>query len=133
MVSWTRGTRLVAIVTLRLQPHPYLAVLEVLLLPDRHRLLQGVDREAAGVEGRTPVRRGDRDHHARLPDLEAADAVDEGDAGGGRPAPTDGDRDLAHLGQGHGGVGLVLEELHPPATGLVAHHAREQRDAARPR
>src|SRR5689334_6723243 len=116
MVSWTRSTRLVAMVTLRLQPHPHLAVLEVLLLPDRHRLLQGIDREAAGLEGGAAVRRGDRDHHARLADLEAPDAVHERDAGGGGPALPDGGRDLAHLGERHRAVRLVLQEFHPAAT-----------------
>src|SRR5713101_1162151 len=109
MVSWTRTTRLS-----RLQPYPDLAVLEVLLLPDRHRLLQGIDGEAAGLEGLAAVGRGDRDHHARLPDLEAADAMDEGDAIDDGPAAAEGRRDLPHLGERHRAVGFVLEELDPP-------------------
>src|SRR6266853_5217745 len=127
MVSWTRATRLVTMVTLGLQAHPHLAVLEGLLLPDRHRLLQGIDGEATGLEGFAAVRRGDRDHHARLPDLEAADAMDEGDAIDDRPAAADGRRDLPHLGERHRPVGLVLEELDPSAAGLVAYHPREER------
>src|SRR5260370_7377691 len=97
MVSWTRATRLVTMVTLGLQAHPHLAVLEGLLLPDRHRLLQGIDGETTGLEGFAAVRRGDRDHHARLPDLEAADAMDEGDAIDDRPAAADGRPHLPHL------------------------------------
>src|SRR6266850_6932534 len=119
MVSWTRTTRLVAVLTLRLQSDPDLAVLEVLLLPDRHRLLQRVDGEAARLEGLGAMGRGHRDHHARLTDLQAADAVHEGDACDRGPAAPDGRADLAHLGQRHGAVGHVLEELHPAPTGLV--------------
>src|SRR5260370_40192795 len=133
MVAWTRATRLVTMVTLCLEAHPRLAVLEVLLLPDRHRLLQGIDGEAAGLEGFATVRRGDRDHHARLPDLEAADAMDEGDAVDDRPAAADGRRDLPHLGERHRPVGLVLEELDPSAAGLVAYHPRGDRRRGRAR
>src|SRR5258706_7945716 len=116
MVSWTRTTRLS-----RLQPDPDLAILEVLLLPDRHRLLQRVDGEAARVEGHRAMGRGHRDHHARLADLEAADAVQKGDPRDRGPAAPDGRAELAHLGQGHPAVALVLQELYPPAPLLVAH------------
>src|SRR5216684_6703196 len=115
MVSWTRTTRLS-----RLQPYPDLAVLEVLLLPDRHRLLQGVDGEAAGLESLGAMGRRHRDHDARLADLQAADAVHERDPRDGGPAAPDGRADLAHLGESHGTVGLVLEELHPAPAGLIA-------------
>ncbi len=71
----------VAVVTFRLQSHPHLAVLEVFLLPHRHRLLERVDGEVAGLEGLAAVRRGHRDHHAGLADLEPADPVHEGDRG----------------------------------------------------
>src|SRR5260370_38127403 len=117
MVSWTRATRLVTMVLLGLQAHPHLAVLEVLLLPDRPRLLQGIDGEAAGLEGLAAVGRGDRDHHARLPDLEAADAMDEGDAIDDGPAAAEGRRDLPHLGERHRPAGLVLPEHDPPTPG----------------
>src|SRR6185295_13330268 len=133
MVSWTRTTRLVAVLTLRLQSDPDLAVLEMLLLPDRHRLLERVDGEAARLEGLRAMGRGHRDHHARLADLQPADAVDEGDSRDRGPAAADGRADLAHLGQRHGAMGLVLEELHPASPGLVPHHAREQGERARPR
>src|ERR1700730_7970266 len=133
MVSWMRATRLVTMVTLGLQAHPHLAVLEVLLLPDRHRLLQGIDGEAAGLEGLAAVGRGHRDHHARLPDLEAADAMHEGDAVDDGPAAANGRRDLPQRGERHRRVGLVLEELDPPTPGLVAHHSREEREGARAR
>src|SRR5258708_26651325 len=108
MVSGTRATRLVTMVTLGLQAHPHLAVLEVLLLPDRHRLLQGIDGEAAGLEGFAAVGRGDRDHHARLPDLAAADAMDEGDAIADVPAAAEACRRLPHLGACHPALGVVL-------------------------
>src|SRR5205085_4725967 len=54
---------------------PDLAALPDLPLPDRDPLLEGIDREAAGLERLAPVRAG-RDHqHARLPDLQPADPV----------------------------------------------------------
>src|SRR5258706_6623935 len=121
MVSWTRTPRLS-----RLEPDPDFAILEVLLLPDRHRLLQRIDGEAARVEGHRAMGRGHRDHHARLADLQAADAAQEGDPRDRGPAAPDGRTDLPQLGQPHRAVPLVLEELHPPAARLVAHHAREE-------
>src|SRR2546428_1990639 len=54
---------------------PLLAAFVELLLPERDRLLQCVDRLTAGVERGRAVRGGDRDHDARLADLYAADAV----------------------------------------------------------
>src|SRR4029450_10213961 len=99
MVSRTCVPRLLAMITL--QADPDLAVLEVLLLPDRYRLLQRVDREAAGLEGFAAMGRGDRDHHAGLADLQATDAVNEGDPADDRPELEGGAAELAHLGQGH--------------------------------
>src|SRR4029450_12236488 len=124
MVSRTCVPRLLAMVTL--QADPDLAVLEVLLLPDRHRLFQRVDRETARLEGFAAMGRGDRDHHAGLADLQGTEALCEGDPADDRPALADGAADLAHLGQRHGAVRLVFEELHAPAARLVAQHSREQ-------
>src|SRR6266536_1908033 len=73
--TWSRGpTRLTA-----LEPHPDLAVLEVLLLPDRDGALERIDRVAARLERVAAVRGGDGDEHARLADLEPADAVEHRD------------------------------------------------------
>src|SRR4029450_8787863 len=116
MVSRTCVPRLLAMITL--QADPDLAVLEVLPLPDRHRLLHRVDREAAGLEGFAAMGRGDRDHHAGLADLQATDAVNEGDPADDRPALADGAADLAHLGQRHRAARPRFEELHAPAPRL---------------
>src|SRR6266850_8383248 len=116
-----------------LEAYPHLSVLEVLLLPHGHCRLEGVDGEVTGLEGLGPVRRGDGDHDARLADLEPADPVDEGDLADARPALAHGGGNLAHLRDGHGRVGLVLEILDAAASRLVPDHAREEHDASRPR
>src|SRR5437870_6833920 len=75
MVRSTRSstvTRLSA-----LETDPDLAVLEVLLLPDGHRPLERVDRVPARLERLRAVRRRHGDEHARLTDLEPADAVED--------------------------------------------------------
>src|SRR5215210_3484968 len=54
---------------------PFLAALVHLLLPERHRLLERVDRVLARCQCVLAVRRGDGDHDARLADAERADAV----------------------------------------------------------
>src|SRR5215211_2898229 len=92
-------------------PQPFLAALVDLLLPERHGLLEPVDRLAAGGQRVLPVRCRDGDHHARLADLDPADAV------------VDRDRAevvfLLELGRelrdhvlGHLGVCLVVEVEH---------------------
>src|SRR5262245_19178994 len=124
---------LVPVLTLRLEPDPDLAVLEVFLLPHRDGFLQRVDGEVAGLEGLAPVGRGHGDHHARLADLEPADAMDHRHADRRGPARPDRPGDLPHLGEGHGRVRLVLEELHPAPPRLVPHDAGKQRDGPRAR
>src|SRR6188472_198406 len=54
---------------------PLLAADVELLLPERHRLFEGVDRLAAGVERRRAMRRRDGDDDTRLADLDRSDAV----------------------------------------------------------
>src|SRR5215470_478162 len=129
MVASARSERLLPMVTL--QPDPHLAVLEVLLLPDRHRLLERVDREAARLEGFPAMRGGHRDEHARLTDLEAADAVDEGELADAREPRAGRHGDLAHLRQRHRRMRLVLEELHAAPARLIPHHAGEEDDRPR--
>src|SRR6476469_9025148 len=63
----------------RLAIGPHCAILEIFLLPDRHRLLNRVDQPSARVERRQPMRRVHRDHHARLADLDPPDPVHDGD------------------------------------------------------
>jgi hypothetical protein len=106
------------------------AVLEVLFLPHRDGALERVDRVAARLEGIAAMRGRYGDEHRGLADLEPADAMENGHALDLRPARADGQADLAQLGLGHRGVGLVLEELHRPPARLVAHDAGEDHDAA---
>src|SRR6266571_2824519 len=54
---------------------PVSPVRGVLLLPDRHRLLEPVDAPLARGDRFRAVRRGDRDHHRCLADLEAPCAM----------------------------------------------------------
>src|SRR5438094_5829928 len=96
---------------------PDLAAFPDLLLPDRNGLLEGVDGEAAGLEGCGAVGAGDGDQDARLPNLEPADAVADGDAA--LPAADRLLRDLTHLPLRHRPVGVVLQVLHPPPPVMV--------------
>src|SRR2546427_1604159 len=113
-----------------LEPHPNLAVLEVLLLPHRHRALERVDRVPAGLEGIAAMRGGDGDEHARLADLEPPGAVQHRDAAHPGPARAHGLADLAHLHLGHRRVRLVLQVFHRATVGLVSHDAGEDHDPA---
>src|SRR6185295_9136013 len=101
-----------------LQPHPDLAVLEILLLPDRHGALERVDRVTARLERIPAVLGGDADQHARLADLEPPGSVQQRHAPNARPARAHGLADLAHLDLGHRRVRLVLEVLDRAAAGL---------------
>src|SRR4051812_46335953 len=65
---------------LRPLPDPFLAAGVELLLPERDRLLQGVDRLAACVERSSPMGRRDSDDDACLSDLHPAYAVMNRDA-----------------------------------------------------
>src|SRR5439155_5255809 len=106
--------------SLRVLVDPDRSVVGVLLLPDRHDLLEPVDREPAGGEGFSAVRRRDRDHDGVVPDRECADAVVHGDA---QRSPT-GLRlrdDLADLRLGHLRIGLVLQQCHTLAAVLAPH------------
>ena len=62
----------------------------------------------------------------RVPSLRRSPPAPHFPVGG--PVPGD---DLAHLRLRHRRVGLVLEELHGAAVGLIAHDAREDHHAAR--
>src|SRR3990172_9097890 len=54
----------------RLALDPLLAAFPDLLLPDRDDFLEAVDQRVAGLERLLAVRRGHRDQHGRLADLE---------------------------------------------------------------
>jgi len=104
----------------------------VLLLPDRDGFFQRVDREASGFEGGVAVRARDNDYHRRLRQVEVADAVQQRDPLGGRPAPPDLGDDLTHGAYGRLFVRLVGHR--PDATsavGMVPHDPEERNDGTR--
>src|SRR5881409_1418115 len=133
-IAWrrmVRSTRSSKVTTLPpLETHPDLAVLEVLLLPDGHRALERVDRVLARRERLRAMRRRHRDEHARLADLEPADAVEHRHAPHPGPAGAEPLADLVHLRLRHRRVRFVLEELHGSPLRLVPHDAGEDDDAA---
>src|SRR2546422_7891675 len=104
-IAWrriVRSTRSSRVTTLpALESHPDLAVLEVLLLPDGHPALECVDRVLARLERLVAMRRRHGDEHARLADLEPADAVEHSHPLHPGPAPADALADLAHFRLGH--------------------------------
>src|SRR5436309_11526232 len=79
---------------------PIRTVVVELLFPDRHDLLQGIDREAAGLESRAAVRRCDDYSNAALAEFQAPQAVQNSDLMNVEPlfcaTP-----DLLQLFQGH--------------------------------
>src|SRR6267143_5400419 len=105
------------------------AVLEIFLLPDRDRALEGVDGIAAGVEGCGPMRGTDRAEDAGVSDFEAAEAVGDGYAVN-RELGVNFGGNVAHFGQGHGFVGFVVQIKSTAAVGLIAHAAIEGDDGA---
>src|ERR1700730_2094283 len=96
--GWMRG----------LAADPYFAALEVFLLPDRHDLLQPVDREAAGFKGLGTMRRRDRDRDRSLADIDQADAMTDRDADD-TPSLARLARQPAHLAERHRLVSFVLQ------------------------
>ena len=88
---------------------PVGAALPVLTLPDRHRLLEGVDAEPRRLERLGPVRRRHDDRDRRLRQLEVADAVQQRDAVDHGPAPARLVGDRGQLGDRLLLVGLVGE------------------------
>src|SRR5579871_1695803 len=105
------------------------AVAVVLLLPDRHPVLDLVDDEAAGGEGLATVRAADADPHRELAEAERTDAVHAARAAHAEAAHGLGDDPFAFLDR-ELGVGLVLEALDREALVVVADPALEGREAA---
>src|ERR1051325_10548473 len=108
---------------------PLLAALVDLLLPERHRLLERVDRLAAGGQRSLAVRGGDRDRDARRADLDAPDTVVDRDRAE-LVALEQARSEPGHHVLGHLGVGLVLEMRDLAASRLPPHGAGERRDPA---
>lgn len=107
------------------------AIGEILLLPNGYRALESIDGEAAGVEGRGPVRRADGNEDAGFADLQAAQAMKNGYTMDGELL-ADGLADLLHFGEGHGFVGFVIEVKSAASVGFVANEAVESDDGAIP-
>src|SRR5436189_1458814 len=97
----------------RASADPFLAACVDLLLPQRNRLLERVDRLAAGLERCRPVRCRDGDDDARLADLYAADPVVDRDLAQpvrrGQPGG-----ELTQHRRGHLLERLVVEVLYLP-------------------
>ena len=108
---------------------PDRAVFEVLLLPDGHSALQGVDGEAASVKGSGTVRSAHDYEYAGFADFEAAEPVGHGDA-------MDAvffmelSADFAHLGEGHGLVSFVVQVKGRAVVRLIADETVERDDGA---
>jgi len=105
------------------------AVDEGLLFPDGDGLLEGVNEPAGGFVGLGAVGGGDDDEHAGFADLEASEAVDDGDMADIEAGVGFGCQ-LPHLFLGHLAVGFVVEMEGLAATGLVAHDAVKNHDCA---
>src|SRR5580704_250516 len=103
---------------------PDCAVGEGFLFPDGHGFLERVDEPSAGFEGLAAMGRSDDDEHAGFPDLQAAEAVDDGNIAHFE-ASNRFARQLVHLLHGHLCVGLVVEVEGFAAAGVVADDAVE--------
>jgi hypothetical protein len=108
---------------------PHRAVCEILLFPDGHGTLQGIDSEAAGIEGGRAVRRADGNEDAGCADFEAAQPVGNGDAVN-TIFFVKLIADFAHFGQGHGFIGFVVEVKRGAIMRLIANEAVEGDDGA---
>ena len=108
---------------------PDRAVCEILLFPDGHGALEGVDSEAAGIEGGGAVRRADGNENAGFADFEAAQPVGDGDAVNA-VFLVELCADFAHFGQGHGFVGFVVEVESRAIVRLIADETVEGNDRA---
>src|SRR5919106_77558 len=100
-----------------------------LLLPQRHDHLELVDRLVAGGQGRASVGSGDRDHHARLSDVDPADAMVYGDLAQ-LVLGLQRRRELGHDLLGHSLVRLVFEVEDIPTARVRARGAGEGRNRA---
>ena len=110
---------------------PVGALRPVLALPDGHRLLQRVDREASRLERLGPVgRRGD-DHDRGFGQPEVADPVQQREALDVGPAAAGLGRDLLETARRDVLVGLVAQTRHAVTTfRVVADDPEEAHDRA---
>src|SRR5919112_4352455 len=111
------SANLYLVVVLAAQPGS--AVRIVLFFPDRHDLLDPLDRVPASLERSVAVSRGNTDDDARLPDRERAYAMDDGHMVDS-PAFSNLVPDLRHGELGRRCVGLVFEMRHRSTTAVVS-------------
>jgi hypothetical protein len=105
------------------------AALEEFLFPDGDGVFEGVDGEAAGIEGSSAMRCADGDEDAGFTDFEATEAMNDGEAMNGEFF-VDGVANFTHFGNCHGLVSLVFKVEGTAAVGFVADKAVERDDRA---
>src|SRR5882724_5439379 len=101
----------------------------ILLLPDWHVLLDGVNEPLASGEGLVAVRRADGDGDAGFAQLQMAQAVNDG-AAGERPAAASFGFQLGQLFFSHFGVALIVERDRAAAVREFASGSEEQHNGA---
>src|SRR5437764_990463 len=101
----------------------------VLLLPDRHALLDLVDDVAAGEKRLVAMRCAHTHPHRQLPDRQLPDAVQTGGVRHAKARARLGENALT-FAHGERLEGLVLQAPHAPALVGIAHPAFERRVAA---
>src|SRR5437660_9244605 len=108
---------------------PYRSVLEVLLLPDRHCLFQGIDDPAAGVEGRSAMGRSHGNQHTGLADFQPAKTMNDGNITNLEFV----DRlrgQRFQLLESHILIGFVIQVQRPAAPGLIPYYTFEDQSSA---
>src|SRR5262249_16486879 len=111
--------------------HPLLGpVGPVLLLPDRHDVLECIDEPAAGFECLVAVGTTDCDHDTDIPQVEMADSVNHGRLDYGPAAPGL-SFEFGQLLSGHLGVGLVVEGQSTSIARQLADRTEERTYGAR--
>src|SRR5262245_29699110 len=99
----------------------------MLLLPDRHELLEPIDGMAAGVERLMPMRATDGHRDADVADFQVAQTMLEDDLADG-PARARVLFDLVHLLDRHLGIGVIVEGQGRALACQIAHRAEKRDD-----
>src|SRR5580704_1101195 len=107
-----------------LTTYPNLTALEVLLLPDRHYFLEPVDSEPACFERLGAMGRRNCNRHRGLADIHKTDPMRNRDAYY-IPTLTRFLSQLAHLGERHRLISLVLQPQHVPPGVIATSRADE--------
>src|SRR6516162_4165240 len=113
----------------RLAVRPNCAIRKLLLFPNGHRPLEGVDQITTGIKGGSSMRRGDRDHHAGLANGKAAQAMHDASLSYGKLRQRLVDQAL-HLLESHLFVSFVIEKKGAAAAAVVPYYAFENHHGA---